>query len=149
MSSEIEIPPEPAEGPLPISLTISPTDEFFTAEKVVVRGWKGVTNSGRPAHALVSVVQLDADEPNMLGLKSVPPPVPTWSKAVNTGMGQLWQIAGRLSDVEVEHMVGRAMAQAAFRDPGAVEQTCANELCKERYRGPSMYCSLACAEIDH
>lgn len=125
-----------------MKITVEPTEEFFEAEKVPVRMWKGTTDNGVDVVALIAGVRLPEDE-DVVNLKLIPPPVPSWSSVVQQAMSSIWLAADRLSDIEAVQMLGLTIAYTQFRDPSCPEQSCAR--CERSYRGPGDYCCHGCA----
>jgi hypothetical protein len=117
----------------PMSITISPTREFFEAGGVLVRAWKGADQRGVEIVAMVAGVAVPSLEP-MPGLTPVPPPEPDWSDPVRQAMGRMWQAAGRLEDNEAEALTlmaelfvciadkphRRELARSFVRDAGSM-----------------------------
>lgn len=56
-----------------MKLTIEPTTEFFMADNVMVRRWKGVADDGSPVNVLVAGLQIGS-EVLAEGLISIPAP---------------------------------------------------------------------------
>ena len=126
-------------------ITIESTDEFFEAEAVMVRLWRGTTESGAQAEALVAAVMVPEGEAPP-AMKPIPPPVPSWSPALRDAMGRIWLLAGRLNDQEAIELLQFVSARASYRDDAWIGRSC--EHCGQPYNGPAVYCSLQCAQAD-
>lgn len=124
-------------------LEVEPTDQFFEATGVVVRGWRGSFAGQDDVIAFIAGLALPNDTPPPGNFRPIPPPVPEWSAIVTESMAELWRLAGRLSDREASDLVGFARARAAFRDPSFPVRECPH--CGDDFRGPGIYCQLSCA----
>lgn len=139
--------PDPITSAEDVMIMIGPTPEFFLADvSTMVRAWKGRTNTGHDVVALVAGLQLDLDDPAGAGLKAIPPPVPEWTPVMRAIMGNIWAEAARLSDKEGMELLAWVTARALYRDDNWVEALC--DHCQQPYRGPAVYCCLACAQAD-
>ena len=74
-----------------MKITIEPTEQFFMAGDVMVRAWRGVSDSGERVIALVSAVQIENGPEDIPGLISIPPPEPedarAWAEEVMRRLG--------------------------------------------------------------
>lgn len=133
-------------------VTIESTERFFEASGPHrVRLWRGTSDSGAPVLALVAAVADTSEPPNdhleqRPELHPIPPPVTGWDPAIRQAMGEIWRDAERLSADEARQLAGKARAMAAYRDNTWPEKAC--ERCEKPYKGPAIYCSLHCAELD-
>jgi hypothetical protein len=57
-----------------MQITISPTEDFFMFDDVMVRMWRGATDGGAPIFALVAGVVAAGEPVEGLRLVSIPPP---------------------------------------------------------------------------
>jgi hypothetical protein len=95
------------------AITVVPTEDFFSADNVMVRAWKGYTQGGTEVIALIAGVS--SKEP-LTRLTPIPPPRPEWSERVVAAMGRLWKVTGELEPDEAEAIAGIAETLTAFAD---------------------------------
>ncbi len=71
-----------------------------------------------------------------------PPNVQTWDES----MRQIAHMLPRLTTVEIMEVVTFVKVRASYRDYACDVRQCFH--CNKSYRGPAVYCSLACAAVD-
>jgi len=111
--------------PTVTSITVVPTEEFFDANGVTVRAWRGSTDAGADVVALVAGVSSEAHIP---GCSPIPPPV-VLPEESHDAMAALWRALPGLIEVELrllsELAIGLGRATAAERRIGFEYLMCA------------------------
>jgi len=94
-----------------MKITVEPTGEFFAAENVTVRAWRGTDEAGAEVIALVAAIFTKSTRA-MPGMTPIPPPLPEASEETLFALTAVWESLERLDDDKTTRLLCGAMILA-------------------------------------